>query len=115
MYTVSSEPAKEMFDAFCERVRSDYEEEKVAQGVFGAMMAVELVRFREIPLKTRRIDAIFIMCTGQRRSGDHDHRLARPETVAISAPLVSIQRQRKHRRVGLCSSVFCRMSSSLTR
>jgi D-aminoacyl-tRNA deacylase len=40
---VAPGPAKELFDSFCSRVRRDHDAEKVAEGVFGAMMEVALV------------------------------------------------------------------------
>lgn len=42
--TVSTEPAKAFFDAFCNRVRAAHSMDKVAEGVFGAYMEVSLVR-----------------------------------------------------------------------
>ncbi|TMW62914.1 hypothetical protein Poli38472_005532 [Pythium oligandrum] len=36
-------PAKELFDSFCDRVRRTHVSDKVAEGVFGAMMEVALV------------------------------------------------------------------------
>lgn len=37
-------PAKEFYDAFCDRVRREHVPEKVAEGVFGAYMEVSIVR-----------------------------------------------------------------------
>ena len=37
------QPARELYDKFLHRLRQDYIDEKVKDGVFGAMMAVELV------------------------------------------------------------------------
>ncbi|EGZ17147.1 hypothetical protein PHYSODRAFT_351116 [Phytophthora sojae] len=36
-------PAKEFYDAFCDRVRREHVPEKVAEGVFGAYMEVSIV------------------------------------------------------------------------
>lgn len=36
-------PAKQFYDAFCERVRREYVADKVEEGTFGAYMEVSLV------------------------------------------------------------------------
>ncbi len=63
---VAPGPAKEYFDSFCNRVRTSHSSDKVAEGVFGAMMEVSLVR---IYMYTVYVVEIMESCTSQVNDG----------------------------------------------
>lgn len=45
MFVVKHEPARKLYDAFCDTVRCEYVADKVAEGEFGAYMKVSMVRY----------------------------------------------------------------------